>query len=176
MATRDSFQRTLDTFRTRLTAKERVDFQFTTLEDVRWVIAQIQADQGSRKAMMNLARLESFLEAMDQFGSVIEVFLNTSQFVCFVWGPMKFLLQVASTWAESFDTILDAYQQIGEQLPLLQQYQTLFDNNPYMQRLLEMIYADILEFHRRALRVFSGPGKSCSSFCSCGICYLHFDV
>lgn len=57
---------------------------------------------------------------------------------------MKFLLQVASTWAESFDTILDAYQQIGEQIPLLQQYQALFDHSPHMQRVLEMIYTDIL--------------------------------
>lgn len=89
----------------------------------------------------------------------LEVFLNASSFVCFIWGPMKFLLQVASTWAESFDTILDAYQQIGEQIPLLQQYQALFDHSPHMQRVLEMIYTDILEFHRRAIRALSGPGR-----------------
>lgn len=58
--------------------------------------------------MMNLVRLESFLEAMDQFGNVIDAFLNASLFVGFVWGRMKFLLQVACTWADSFDTILDA--------------------------------------------------------------------
>jgi len=160
MAIKDTFETTLATFKTRLTAEERDEFQFTTLDDVRSVIARIQADQGSQKSMLNLNRLQSFLEAMDQFSNVIEVFLNTSQFVGFVWGPMKLLLQVTSTWADSFDTILDAYQQIGEQIPMLQQYQTLFDHSPHMQRLLEMIYEDILEFHRRALRVFSGPGNS----------------
>lgn len=67
--------------------------------------------------------------------------------------------QVASTWAESFDTLLDAYEQIGNQIPLLQQFQTLFESNQYMRRVLEMIYSDILEFHKRAIRFFSNRGK-----------------
>jgi hypothetical protein len=159
MPIQDTFQKTLESFKTRLNSKEREDFQFTTLEDVRQTIAHIQAEQGNQKTMMNLNRLESFLEAMNQFGNVIEVFLNASNFVCFIWGPMKFLLQVTSTWADSFDTILDAYKQIGEQIPLLQQYQALFDHSPHMQTVLEMIYSDILEFHKRALRTFSGPSQ-----------------
>jgi hypothetical protein len=78
----------------RLTQKEQDDFQFTTLEEVRKVIARIQNEQESTKAMMNMSRIQSFLEAMQQFGKVIEVFSNASKFVAFVWGPMKFLLQV----------------------------------------------------------------------------------
>jgi hypothetical protein len=31
---------------------------------------------------------------MDQYSKVIEVFLNASSMLCFVWGPMKFCLQV----------------------------------------------------------------------------------
>jgi hypothetical protein len=31
---------------------------------------------------------------MDQYGKVIEVFLNDSSMLCVVWGPMKFCLQV----------------------------------------------------------------------------------
>ncbi len=90
----DTFQTTLSNFKKRLTPKEQADFQFATLEDVHKVIAQIQNEQESLKTMMNFSRIQSFLEAMDQFGKVIEVFLNTSEFVAFVWGPMKFLLQV----------------------------------------------------------------------------------
>jgi hypothetical protein len=44
--------------------------------------------------MMNLSRIRSCLEAMDQFGKVIEIFLNVSDAVAFVWGPMKLLLLV----------------------------------------------------------------------------------
>jgi hypothetical protein len=50
------------------------------------------------------------------------------------------------------------YQAIGEQLPLLAQYQALFQANPYMRRVLELIYWDILEFHTKALKYFKQKG------------------
>jgi hypothetical protein len=53
---------------------------------------------------MNLTRIRRFLEAMDQYGKVIEVFLNDSSMLCVVWGPMKFCLQVRSfqtRWSET---------------------------------------------------------------------------
>jgi hypothetical protein len=93
-ATKDGFDATLLRFKNHLTQKELIDFQFSTLEDVQRLIVLIQHEQGSRKAMMNFSRIQSFLEAMGQFGEVIEVFLNTSEFIAFVWGPVKFLLQV----------------------------------------------------------------------------------
>jgi hypothetical protein len=91
---KDTFQTTLENFKKRLTPKEQENFKFGTLEDVRKEIARIQNEQESLKAMMNMSRIQSFLEAMNEFSKVIEVFLNTSEFVAFVWGPMKFLLQV----------------------------------------------------------------------------------
>jgi hypothetical protein len=91
---KDTFVTTLSKFKKRLTPKEQDDFQFTTLEDVQREITRIQNEQESLKAMMNMSRIQSFLEAMDQFSKVIEVFLNVSEFVAFVWGPVKFLLQV----------------------------------------------------------------------------------
>lgn len=55
--------------------------------------------------------------------------------------------------------LLDAYQEISEQIPLLLQYQNVFQNNPHMTSVLEMIYKDILEFHQQALRVFGKSGR-----------------
>src|SRR4051794_5983570 len=92
--TEDTFRATLSNFKKRLTPREQDDFSFSTLEDVHKVIACIQSEHGSEKKMMNMTRLQSFLEAMDQFGQVIEVFLNASEFVAFIWGPLKFILQV----------------------------------------------------------------------------------
>ena len=66
---------------------------------------------------------------------------------------------MASTYAEAFDALLDAYQQIGESLPLLSQYQNLFERNPHMRRVLELIYMDILEFHKKALKYFQQRGE-----------------
>jgi hypothetical protein len=52
------------------------------------------------------------------------------------------------------------YQAIGEPLPLLAQYQTLFQVNPYMRRVLEFIYTDILKFHAKALKYFKQKSMS----------------
>jgi len=68
-------------------------------------------------------------------------------------------LQVASTFADAFDALLDAYQDIGENIPLLAQYESLFKDNPHMYTVLELIYTDILEFHRKALSYFKQRSK-----------------
>ena len=67
--------------------------------------------------------------------------------------------QIASTWVESFDVLLDAYEEIGENLPQLVKYGELFNRHAHMWKVLELIYGDILEFHRRALRFFSRPSE-----------------
>jgi hypothetical protein len=61
---------------------------------VQYLLILGKVEQGRRKELMNLTRIRRFLEAMDQYGKVIEVFLNASSMLCFVWGPMKFCLQV----------------------------------------------------------------------------------
>lgn len=64
--------------------------------------------------------------------------------------------QKASTHVEAFNAILDAYQNIGEQIPLLADFE-LMASNAHMKDILGMIYADILKFHREALRHFRKP-------------------
>ena len=93
-AAKDSFEAILADFKKHLTPGELHNFQFVTLNDVRETALRIQKDQENLKTMMNMARLESFLEAMNQFGKVIEVFANANIFIAFVWGPLKFVLQV----------------------------------------------------------------------------------
>ena len=68
-------------------------------------------------------------------------------------SPTHFL-QVASNLTNAFDALLDAYQRIGEQIPLLIQYQTLFQTHPHMRQLLVDIYRDILDFHKEAIKHF----------------------
>ncbi len=90
----DNFQQVLERFKKRLTKEEENDFKFASLENVLMTVETIQTDQGQKKSMMNLNRISRFLEAMRQYGTVIEVFLNASSMLCFVWGPMKFCLLV----------------------------------------------------------------------------------
>ncbi|OJJ43210.1 hypothetical protein ASPZODRAFT_103600 [Penicilliopsis zonata CBS 506.65] len=155
---RDIFQEALQKFKARLKADEEKKFKFTTLDDVRRTVQQIQQQQERTKTMQNMTRIMGFLEAVDQLGKVVDVFLNASSFIAFVWGPVKFLLLVSTTWAESLDTLLDAYRQIGELIPQLLQYKDLFEEDEGLRNILGHIYTDILEFHRKALRSFDGSG------------------
>jgi hypothetical protein len=50
--------------------------------------------------------------------------------------------------------LLEAYAQIGESLPLLADYESLFGENSHMIDALQWIYVDILAFHQRAIRFF----------------------
>ncbi|KAF2726766.1 hypothetical protein EJ04DRAFT_452711 [Polyplosphaeria fusca] len=61
---------------------------------------------------------------------------------------------VAKNYADAFNALLEAYLEIGENIPQLTQYQQLFETNPYMQLALASIHEDILEFHKEALRYF----------------------
>jgi hypothetical protein len=79
------FHEALERFKASLSDNDREDFQFVTLDDLQAAIAAIQEKQASEKKMRNLTRLKKFLEAMDEYGKVLEIFLNNSQFIAFVW-------------------------------------------------------------------------------------------
>jgi len=79
------FTRTLRDFEKNLTDEQRDDFKFSTLDDLRATISTIQSKQGSERNMRNFTRMRAFLEAIEQYGKVIEVFANSSIFVAFIW-------------------------------------------------------------------------------------------
>ena len=91
---------------------EKDEFDYATLGDLEDAIAEIEEKHASAKKMRNMARLRYFLEAMGEYSKVIEVFLNCSNLVAYIWvsiafqvlsmlvliiakGPVKFLLQVS---------------------------------------------------------------------------------
>lgn len=66
--------------------------------------------------------------------------------------------QIAKKYTDSFDTILWAYEKIGERIPLLAEYQDIFKDNASLQEVLAKMFADILEFHQGAMKIYSGKG------------------
>ncbi|KAK0654181.1 hypothetical protein QBC41DRAFT_386563, partial [Cercophora samala] len=117
-------------------------------------IARIQQEQTSKRRMRYMKRIEPFLKTMEEYGKVVEVFVNVEEVVAFIWGPMKFLLIVASSYNEAFDSLLNAYQEIWEQLPLLGEYASALESRPHLRTVLVWIYKDVLEFHREAITYF----------------------
>jgi acetolactate synthase small subunit len=80
-----TFQSALDTFKARLSQEDRDEITYTTLEGLQRCIVDIQEQHVATRKPKNLARLSGFLEVMEQYSKVIEVFLNVSSIVCFVW-------------------------------------------------------------------------------------------
>ncbi|KAH7174004.1 uncharacterized protein B0J16DRAFT_365522 [Fusarium flagelliforme] len=152
------FDKAVAKFKSRLNRTQANQFANCTLDDVRDQIRHIQNRHGSQRRLRNMDRLSKFVEGMDQLGKVVEVFLNLHNGVALIWGPIKFLLLVASNWVDSLDSLLGVYGQIGEALPDLTRYEHIYKEYPYVHTHLESYYCDILEFHSNALDVFARPG------------------
>ena len=79
------FGAALQRFQTGLTAAQRENFKGCTLKDVQDAIEKIQGKHGANRKARNMNKVKAFLEAMRHVGQIVEVFLNASEFVCFVW-------------------------------------------------------------------------------------------
>lgn len=86
-ATRSYFDKALDTFRkgADLAETELADFEITDLQTLRQTIGDIQNKQAQIKKLMYMKRLDPFLKSMEDYGKVLEIFLNVSDFIAFVW-------------------------------------------------------------------------------------------
>ena len=74
------------------------------------------------------------------------------------WCLTRLPWQVADTWVKSLDTVLDAYEEIGEKLPAFTEYKALFEKNPELRRALGLYFYDIMEFHFQAAKFLNRPG------------------
>jgi hypothetical protein len=79
------FEQALSRFLVSLSDHEKEDFRLATLQDVHHVIDQIQEAHGSQRKMQNMARLRVFLEAMKQYGIVVEALVDTATVLAFIW-------------------------------------------------------------------------------------------
>lgn len=81
----DSFQRALDRFQKSLSPDLVAQFSVCTLQDVRDICRDMQQNHGREGKLRYMRRLEGFVEAMEQFGKVIDLFVNVNNLVCFIW-------------------------------------------------------------------------------------------
>lgn len=137
---------------------DAVTFQSTTLEDVWKAALAIQQRQRESKSMMNMRRVEPFLKALEKYSKSIEILCNGTPYLPWIWAPIKLLLELASAHANIFEKLLNAYAQIAESMPRFDRLQKTFQDHPDFQRVLVMVYSDILEFHTRAYQLFRRRG------------------
>ncbi|KAK2601326.1 hypothetical protein N8I77_010782 [Diaporthe amygdali] len=148
----ERFQRALTSFKRSLSTRSPDllnQFSFSSIQDLQTACHEIQSEMGQNGRLRRMRRLQGFIEAMEQLGQSIEVFVNANDLVCFIW--------IAKTHVKSFDKLLDAYEEIGRRIPGLMAYRSMFERHPPLATVLEDYYSDILRFHEAALKVFTRP-------------------
>ena len=149
-------------FRAALNNDELYDeiLQTTTIDEVYDVTDKLQEEQAKNGKLRNLCKIEPYLEGLRGYASVIEVFMQVKPSVlALIWGPIKLLLQWASTLKQSFDAIVNTTARIGELLPEFQKATHLFSQNAVVKDVLQLFFKDILDFYLISLKFFSLPRK-----------------
>ncbi|KAK1968728.1 hypothetical protein LY78DRAFT_604089 [Colletotrichum sublineola] len=153
----DALIQSADGFRAILDTKHVAMFEKATSHGVYADLHTIQSQQQEKRTMMNLSRIQMFLEGMDGLQEVLGE-LEPSRAVNImtrVWGPMRFLLNTTNINDKAFDHILETYQRLGAAIPPLNQYKQFFADSQDAKTCLLHLYRDILEFHRLAYKLFS---------------------
>lgn len=133
-------------------------FRDTTLQDVRTAAQVIERDQHQRRCQRNLRRIEPVLDALRKLGVALEPLSQGVPYLCYIWAPLKLLLQIADEYTKGFEQLLDAYAEIAKHLPRFDRLSSAFQDQPDFQAVLADIYSDILEFHTYAYRFLRRSG------------------
>ena len=133
-------------------------FQSTTLQDVRAAARAIEEQLAARKSLRNIRRVDVLLNKLRLYSEPVEVLCNGTPFLPWIWAPIKLMLQLASQNLEILEKLLSAYADIASALPRMDRLNTSFAENPSIRYIISVIYADILEFHRRAYKFFRRRG------------------
>lgn len=79
-------------FRKDLNAEDDRSIRATSLDDVRAAIAQTERELASRQGLRNFDRLSPYINAVERYGKVIEVFCNSDPLVPYIWVSQVRLL------------------------------------------------------------------------------------
>ncbi|KNB14862.1 hypothetical protein FOXG_13623 [Fusarium oxysporum f. sp. lycopersici 4287] len=152
-----SFEKSLDLFRRELSDDQIKQINGVNQKTVNDAIQEIQNRLGRRGDLCKLTRVQRFLHAMEHIEKLVTIFLNASDFVAFIWGPIKLALMIATSWTDSVRKLIDAYEEIAEALDNLAFFHNLIRSRDHLKLVLEDYFSDILRFHRCVLGVFSRP-------------------
>jgi hypothetical protein len=155
LAERD-FQEALSQFISCLTAQQRTNFKTISLRSLSMTLMRIQHKLAAKSKAMNLPRVQVFLDGILKLEK-LSSFLETSNFVSHVWGSMKFLFETTRISYDAFDSLLDAYERMGRSITYADTTCAWLMDNTQRDNTLANIFADILQFHMKALDIVSIP-------------------
>lgn len=80
-----NFDLVLSKFKSSLAPEELPAFEFTTLPELYTEMRTIERKHASERRLKAMKRLDKFLEGMQDYDKTIQVFVNSSAYVGFVW-------------------------------------------------------------------------------------------
>ncbi|WAO82927.1 NACHT domain-containing protein [Fusarium falciforme] len=128
------------------------DFTSTTIGDVRRASIEIERQLAARQSLRNMRRLEALFLGLEHYSKVIEVLCNGTDYLPWIWAPIKLILKISSDYVHAFERLIKAYSQIADSLRRFQLLEQSFQDKPQLYPTFAIFYADILQFHKAAYK------------------------
>ncbi|KAK3390052.1 ankyrin repeat-containing domain protein [Podospora didyma] len=146
-----------------LSADEKKLYEATTiaktlLDEV--TRADVNHLQNSTSRKIGTALLP-FITGVEQYGRGLDVFANSSEVLCPIWGTVRIVFDLAREFGEYFDKLAAMLADIGTVLTRLPRYPHLYPGNDDLQKPMIDIFNAIFEFCAQARHIFRlGQEKS----------------
>ncbi|KAF5517107.1 Vegetative incompatibility protein HET-E-1 [Colletotrichum siamense] len=151
------FEKEAKNFKATLNTKDAEDFENSSFDLVCRELFSLQTQQQATKNLMNMKRLQRFLDGMAALQQVLTrlEFQEVDSIMACIWGPMRFFFKATNINERAFDDILDVYYRLGLSIPRFTDYMHVFRSSQNRIMCLVNTYKDVLEFHSIAYKLFS---------------------
>lgn len=95
-----------------------------------------------------------FIAGIEQYGRALDVFANSSDVLCPLWGAIRVVLHLAKEFGEYFDRLAAMLEDLGGILNRLPRCLRLYPDNLKLQNSVIAIYKDMFEFSTKAKNIF----------------------
>lgn len=152
----DAFQ----DFEHELNPSDIKQFQLTRLEDVCKAVQIIEREREQQGRLANLKRMENLLTKLKPLEHVLHNIRPDEPSSCYIWAPIKCMLQIADGSDASFKKLLSAYALLSSHLPLWKKLPEQDQINKYDLDTMAYVLVDILRFHQHLYRILRRGGWS----------------
>ncbi|MCJ1396240.1 hypothetical protein MMC18_009468 [Xylographa bjoerkii] len=142
-----------DQLKSTISSQDALSFSNASFADVWKVARNIEREQGARQSLRNMGRIEPMLRTLETYAPVIETFCQG--FSPMALGPIKFMLLIARQYESIMSKILNAFKDITDVLPIMDKMKVAFGDSMDLQRVLGLVYSNVLEFITRVYKFLS---------------------
>ncbi|KAH6641179.1 hypothetical protein F5144DRAFT_641977, partial [Chaetomium tenue] len=135
--------------------------QLASADDVVDAAIAIQQQRADTQTFHWLARITPLITVLQDYSSVVDTFVQFKPDVlCLIWGPLKIILEAASSLTTVFQNIVNALGEMQLALPSFKKYKEIFPQNDVIRQILLLFFEDILELYSVLLNFVTNNSQS----------------